>query len=611
VLHQIGAGTLGPVFRAHDPTSGRLVALKVFELNLEPERAAALAAELSRLVQKGLTHSAVTAPVGAGLKGSTPYLASEYVAGESLEVVAQRGRTGASGDVPWIIRRVAEAIDFGAGESAEHGLLHPRDVLVTDSDARVTGLGVGRALEHVGVPLPVRRPYSSPERAEGARWTYAADIYALGVMAYELLLNKRFTGEAGDLKIHPGELPGIDTEAVGEVLSRSLAVQPDRRHHTARAFVRDLDAALSATPKKTASLPLLDSMDAPAPVAPGGSDQTPLPSAVLQGPEDAGSISLHAEERAATPLRVGFDDERRVPESQSVMFGAQDGSGMPGKRKGLGILLGALIVAAAAVVGYLAVIGSGWWTEEQASGGTPFTETTVAPPAQAPAPSPPETSQQQTPSAASPQQTPPAPGPPRPVAAAPAPAPAANQEKRASAKVATTPVAPEKAIPVVATGRMLIRSTPAGAQVAVNGVASGVTPLVLRNLPFGSYTIRLTLSGHAPSDHRVVLDAQRDAQSLEVTLQEGEGSAAPPSQAAAPTSARLGSLSVDSRPAGATVFFNNQRMGQTPLALTDLPAGAGTVRLELGGYRSWSSTVEITTGTRGRVAASLERDTTR
>jgi hypothetical protein len=165
---------------------------------------------------------------------------------------------------------------------------------------------------------------------------------------------------------------------------------------------------------------------------------------------------------------------------------------------------------------------------------------------------------------------------------------------------------------------MLIRSTPAGAQVVVNGVARGVTPLVLRNLPFGSYTIRLTLSGHAPSDHTVVLDAQLEAQSLEVTLQEGEGApisqgagAAAPVGQGEPIAAKLGSLSVESRPVGATVFFNNQRMGQTPLALNALPVGPGTVRLELEGYRSWSSTVEVTAGTRGRVAASLERATTR
>jgi PEGA domain len=155
---------------------------------------------------------------------------------------------------------------------------------------------------------------------------------------------------------------------------------------------------------------------------------------------------------------------------------------------------------------------------------------------------------------------------------------------------------------------MLIRSTPAGAQVAVNGVASGVTPLVLRNLPFGSYTIRITLPGFAPSDHRVVLGVDREAQSVEVDLQEGAAPATPASQSA-PSQAPLGALVVESRPAGATVYFNNKPLGQTPLAVTDLPVGSGTVRLELAGYRSWSSTVQVTAGTRERVAASLERVT--
>ncbi|HEY7441126.1 MAG TPA: PEGA domain-containing protein, partial [Vicinamibacterales bacterium] len=338
-----------------------------------------------------------------------------------------------------------------------------------------------------------------------------------------------------------------------------------------------------------------------------------LPSGALQEAEDAGSVPLSAAERDQPPLRMAFEDERNVTEGQSVMFGVHD-SDRPSRRRGLGILIGALLVAAAAVAGYLAVIGSGWWTTEQGAGETPFTETTVTPPIESPAASPPPETR--------PQQAPPAPSSPKPAAAAAAAAPPARRETPASAKapakVATTPDAPARATAVAPTGRLLIRSTPAGAQVAVNGVASGLTPLVLRNLPFGSYTIRLTLSGHAPSDHSVVLNAQREAQSLEVTLQEGEG--APISQGAgattpiaqgAPIASKLGSLSIESRPAGATVFFNNQQMGQTPLALNDLPAGPGTVRLELEGYRSWSSTVEVMAGTRNRVAASLERATTR
>ncbi|MGH9146096.1 MAG: PEGA domain-containing protein [Vicinamibacterales bacterium] len=607
MLHQIGAGTLGPVFRAHDPRSGRLVALKVFEVDLEPERAASLAAELQHLVEQGLTHSAITAPVGAGLKGGTPYLASEYVAGESLDIVAQRRRTAASGDVPWIIRRVAEAIDFGAGQGAEHGLLHPRDVLVTDSDARVTGLGVGRALERVGVRLPVRRPYSAPELVEGSSWNARSDIYALAVLAYELLLDKRFAGQAGEVAIHPEDLPDVDVAAVGDVLSRSLATEPERRHRTAKAFVRDLDAALSGTSKTGSSLPLLDSLEAAPPSVrswihppPTGVDET----------EDAGSVPLQDASEQQIPLGVDFEDDRGAV-SEDGMFGTQRDADVQSKRRGLALVLGAVLVAAAAVLGYMAVARSGWWTaQEQSETGAPFTETTVAPPAASQPAAPPAAPAETSP----PKTTPPTP-PTSPAAAdasptkPPAPSVASSSPSRAKPAATKIPATPQaKAAPAEATGRMLIRSTPAGAQVAVNGVASGVTPLVLRNLPFGSYTIRITLPGFAPSDHRLVLTADRQAQSVEVALQEG-GVPATPTGQGPPSQAPLGALVVESRPAGATVYFNNKPLGQTPLAVTDLPVGSGTVRLELAGYRSWSSTVQVTAGTRERVAASLERVT--
>lgn len=67
-----------------------------------------------------------------------------------------------------------------------------------------------------------------------------------------------------------------------------------------------------------------------------------------------------------------------------------------------------------------------------------------------------------------------------------------------------------------------------------------------------------------------------------------------------------GSLLVESRPAGAVVYLNNRRVGQTPLSLSDLPAGQGVVRIERDGYRRWASPVEILAGRTVRVTASLE-----
>jgi len=72
-------------------------------------------------------------------------------------------------------------------------------------------------------------------------------------------------------------------------------------------------------------------------------------------------------------------------------------------------------------------------------------------------------------------------------------------------------------------------------------------------------------------------------------------------------SATAGGLNVQSRPAGARVFVNNQLAGVTPIAIPGLPAGSATVRIEMDGYQPWTTTVRVGAGEQTKVAASLER----
>lgn len=68
-----------------------------------------------------------------------------------------------------------------------------------------------------------------------------------------------------------------------------------------------------------------------------------------------------------------------------------------------------------------------------------------------------------------------------------------------------------------------------------------------------------------------------------------------------------GSLQVTSRPAGAQVFVDDLRVGVTPMSLADVSAGAHRVRIELPGFRRWATTVNVESGARARIGASLER----
>lgn len=152
---------------------------------------------------------------------------------------------------------------------------------------------------------------------------------------------------------------------------------------------------------------------------------------------------------------------------------------------------------------------------------------------------------------------------------------------------------------------MLVRSTPAGAQVSVNGTARGVTPLTVRNLEYGSYTVRVSRPGYAPQEQRVTITRSRPAPSMTIALRALRASES--SDRVTTSAPFVGSLSVESRPAGATVFLNGRRVGETPMVLREVAAGSYALRLERAGYIRWSTSVRVVAGQPGRVTASLER----
>ncbi len=242
--HQIGAGVLGPVFRTEDPDSGHLVAVKVFLLDLPPERAADLAAELQRIVDLGLDHPRIARPIAAGVEGSVAYLAQQYIDAESLDVALRQYGPAPPPDAVRLISHMAEALDESARLDARHGSLHPRDILVTPGDTHVTGLGVALALERIGWRPPVRRPYAAPEREVVGAWSAAADVFALAAIACEVLTGRRPTPGTDELLPGLDDVRAADAAALRDVLEAALDAEPGRRPATAGQLAGALAAAL-------------------------------------------------------------------------------------------------------------------------------------------------------------------------------------------------------------------------------------------------------------------------------------------------------------------------------------------------------------------------------
>ena len=194
----------------------------------------------------------------------------------------------------------------------------------------------------------------------------------------------------------------------------------------------------------------------------------------------------------------------------------------------------------------------------------------------------------------------------------PAPATARTEEKAAPApaKKEPAPVAAD-----TAPGRLLVRSTPNGATVVVDGVSKGVTPLAIRDLPLGGRKVVIASRGYIAEEQRVMLTKARPSRSLEVRLAaqapaKGKPTAtstrpAPVPSTPAAQGTTTGVLVVDSRPTGAAVSVDGKPSGTTPLTLDAVAIGDHVVTMQLSGYQPFSTTVRVVAGSRVRAAASL------
>jgi hypothetical protein len=145
--------------------------------------------------------------------------------------------------------------------------------------------------------------------------------------------------------------------------------------------------------------------------------------------------------------------------------------------------------------------------------------------------------------------------------------------------------------------------------VLLDGREVGVTPQTIRDLPRGTHVVRVMRDGYVAEERRVAITASRPAQSLTFELERPRAAAERSAAQPAPgTAGRFtGTLTVDSRPSGASVFLDGRAVGTTPMSIATVDAGSHAVRIERDGYRRWTSAVRVVAGENNRVTASLER----
>jgi hypothetical protein len=280
IVAPLGAGGMGEVYRARDPRLGRDVAIKVLPdaVALDPERLARFEREARLLA--AVSHAGIASIFGVEEAGGSRALVMELVEGPTLAERIAQGAIPAD-DTLSIARQLAEALEYAHDRGIVHRDLKPANVkLRPDGTVKVLDFGLARALatetsgsspELAHSPTITQRmtqagvilgtaAYMSPEQARGREADRRADVWAFGVVLYEMLSGRRaFAGEtmsetlAGVMRDEPdwSALPSGLSPRWRRLLERCLTKEPRRRLQAigeARIVLDDL----AANPQETA-----------------------------------------------------------------------------------------------------------------------------------------------------------------------------------------------------------------------------------------------------------------------------------------------------------------------------------------------------------------------
>ncbi len=256
ILQTIGEGGMGAVYKAEDRELSRTVALKVIrpELASNPDILQRFKQEL-RLSHQ-VTHKNVIRIYDLGEGDGVKFITMEYIEGKDLRSLIREKKRFTPEEAVSVIRQVCQALDAAHSVGVIHRDLKPQNIM-QDGSGRilVMDFGLARTLQGDGMTqtgaLVGTMEYMSPEQALGQELDQRSDIFALGLILYEMLtgkmpfvaesalasLIKRTQERAIPVSDIDGQIPGALSGIVSKCLERDL----NQRYESASAILADLD----------------------------------------------------------------------------------------------------------------------------------------------------------------------------------------------------------------------------------------------------------------------------------------------------------------------------------------------------------------------------------
>jgi eukaryotic-like serine/threonine-protein kinase len=257
VRSRIGSGGMADVYLAEDRLLGRQVAVKVLQHRFAEDQEFVERFRREASSAAGLSHPNVVAIFDRGEWDGTYYIAMEYLPGRSLKAIVREGGPMDPASAIEIVIQILRAAKFAHRRGIIHRDLKPHNVILDEEGrAKVTDFGIARAgasdMTLTGSIMGTAQ-YLSPEQAQGKTVSETSDLYAVGIVLYELLTGRvPFEGETAvsialmqvSAQAPP---PSALNPAVGPVLDavvmRSLAKTPADRYRDADEFIVALEQA--------------------------------------------------------------------------------------------------------------------------------------------------------------------------------------------------------------------------------------------------------------------------------------------------------------------------------------------------------------------------------
>ena len=204
ILSELGRGGMGVVYKAHEQSLQRVVALKILSAHLSED--AALVKRFLREARAGarLNHANIVTTHAVGEHDGTYFIAMEYIKGSPLsKVIRDKGQLDVRRALEWT-RQAADALAEAHRNDIIHRDIKPQNIMIDQAGrVKVMDFGLAKLLQAstaltadgvlLGTPL-----YMSPEQAEGKKVDARTDLYSLGVVLYEML---------GGTQPFPGDSP--------------------------------------------------------------------------------------------------------------------------------------------------------------------------------------------------------------------------------------------------------------------------------------------------------------------------------------------------------------------------------------------------------------------